>query len=308
MHVVSTLFLTVTIMFLAGCGAQKSKIVIPSYSAPKEIQKIEMLKSGGENSEGAYLTFAINPEVKNTTKKDTKLIRKGLISNLKSGITETNFISLYPIYDTAHVVLDMEVLDYQFKKTDKQIRSNIKVSFTLSKGTSGVMTKIYNSSKSRFSSDPNKLPSKSEIVFDLTEDVTDKFIADISPRKTNQLREFKPLPSQLSHIEGFARKGNFQSAIADMENFTGQKDMNYYYDLAILYEALGSTTEDLKVSEKAKEAYEKAFVLGGNTDETIAAAKARFDNFYRLLKLTRSQQQQNKKLNQELNETYGIKE
>lgn len=308
MRLRNNLFFIFILIALAGCGAQNSKIVIPSYSAPKEIQKIESLKSGGENAAGTYLTFAINPDIKPPSQKDYKLISKGLINNLKSGITETNFISLYPIYDTSFVVLDMEVLDYKYEAKEKQIRSNIKVAFTLSKGATAVMNKIYNSSKSRFSSTPDKLPSKEEIVFKLTKDVTDKFIADISPRKTNQLREFKSLPPELSHIEGFARKGNFQSAIADMEKFKGNKDMNYYYDLAILYEAQGSTMEDLKVSEKAKDAYEKAFALGGNQDATVSGAKARFDNFYRLLKLTRSQQKQNKKLNQELNETYGIKE
>ncbi len=45
--------------------------------------------------------------------------------------------------------------------------------------------------------------------------------------------------------------------------------------------------------------------LGGHSDETIVKSKARFDNFYRLFKMTQQQKQKNKKLENELNDMYG---
>ena len=307
---VRNLFMSISlVMLLAGC-AQNTKIVVPSYTAPSDVQKIEELKSGGETAEGVYLTFAINPELsfagQKPTKQDSELLTRNLVNQIRAQITETSFITIHPIYDLASVVLDMEVLDYQYSDSGKERKAALKVSFSLSKGSTPVLTKIYDASEFRFSADPNRLPSKQEILSRASQTVGTKLVTDISPTRTNQLREFLPLPSELSHVIGFAEKGNFESAIEDMEKFKGKKDLNYYYDLAILYEALGSRTENLKTTAKAKDAYDEAFRLGGNKNEIVAAAKARFDNFYRLLVLTQSQQQKNQQLNQELNQQFMI--
>lgn len=296
-------------IMMSGC-AQNTKIVVPSYTAPADVQKIEELKSGGETAEGVYLTFAINPELsfagQKPAKQDSELLTRNLINQIRAQITETSFITIHPIYDLASVVLDMEVLDYQYTDNGKERKAALKVSFSLSKGSIPVITKIYDASEFRFSADPNRLPSKQEILSRASQTVVKKFVTDISPTRTNQLREFLPLPSELSHVIGFAERGNFESAIEDMLKFKGKKDLNYYYDLAILYEALGSRSENLATTAKAKDAYDQAFSLGGNKNEIVAAAKARFDNFYRLLVLTQRQQMKNQQLNQELNQQFFI--
>ncbi len=297
------------VMLLAGC-AQNTKIVVPSYTPPADIQKIEELKSGGETAEGVYLTFAINPDLQFAAtppaKVEADLLMRNLVNQIRAQITETSFITLHPIYDMASVVLDMEVLDYQYIEAAKERRASMKITFTLSKGSTPVLSKIYDASEIRFSSDPNRLPSKQDILSRASQTVVKKFVSDISPTRTNQLREFLPLPSELSHVIGFAERGNFESAIEDMLKFKGKRDMNFYYDLAVLFEALGSRTENLKTTAKAKDAYDEAFKLGGNKNEIVAAAKARFDNFYRLLVLTQSQQLKNQQLNQELNQQFFI--
>lgn len=298
------------ILLLSGC-AQNSKIVVPSYTAPVELSKIEALKSGGETTEGVYLSFAINPDLAFSSQPpandEVDLLSRNLVNQLQVQITETSFISIHPIYDMASVVLDMEVMDFQYTEQGGERKAKLSVTFTLSKGSNAVLAKVYDGNEFRFSSDPNRLPSKQAILAKLSETVVQKFVTDISPTRTNQLREFLTLPSDLSHVIGFAEKGNFQSAIEDMLKYQGKRDLNFYYNLAVLYEAQGSRSEDLNVTAKAKQAYEEAFRLGGNKNDTVASAKARFDNFYRLLVLTQDQKTRNQQLNQELNEQFFMR-
>lgn len=295
------------ILLVSGC-AQNTKIVVPSYTAPVELSKIEELKSGSETTEGVYLSFAINPDLAFSTQPpandEVDLLTRNLVNQLQVQITETRFISIHPIYDMASVVLDMEVMDFQYSEQGGERKANLSVTFTLSKGSSAVLAKIYDGQEFRFSSDPNRLPSKQAVLASLTQTVVKKFVTDISPTRTNQLREFLSLPSDLSHVIGFAEKGNFQSAIDDMLKYQGKRDVNFYYNLAVLYEAQGSRTENLNISANAKQAYEQAFRLGGNQNDIIASAKARFDNFYRLLVLTQDQRTRNLQLNQELDEQF----
>lgn len=295
------------ILLVSGC-AQNTKIVVPSYTAPLELSKIETLKSGGETTEGVYLSFAINPDLTFSSQppatEEVDLLTRNLVNQLQVQITETNFISIHPIYDMASVVLDMEVMDFQYSEQGGERKAKLSVTFTLSKGSNAVLAKVYDGNEFRFSSDPNRLPSKQAMLAKLSETVVQKFVTDISPTRTNQLREFLALPSDLSHVIGFAEKGNFQSAIEDMLKYKGKRDQNFYYNLAVLYEAQGSRAESLNVTAKAKQAYEEAFRLGGNKNDTIASAKARFDNFYRLLILTQDQKTRNQQLNQELNDQF----
>lgn len=298
------------ILVLSGC-AQNTKIVVPSYTAPVELSKIEELKSGGETTEGVYLSFAINPDLAFSSQPpasdEVDLLTRNLVNQLQVQITETSFISIHPIYDMASVVLDMEVMDFQYSEQGGERKAKLSVTFTLSKGSNAVLAKVYDGNEFRFSSDPNRLPSKQAILAKLSEKVVQKFVTDISPTRTNQLREFLSLPSDLSHVIGFAEKGNFQSAIEDMLKYQGKRDVNFYYNLAVLYEAQGSRSENLGVTAKAKQAYEEAFRLGGNKNDTIASAKARFDNFYRLLVLTQDQKTRNQQLNQELNDQFFMR-
>jgi len=299
-----TLAVLGVVIYFSGCGG--AKIVIPTYTAPHEYKKISEIESGGDTKEGSYLTLAINPDIGGDMGSDKKLIKSALISSVKEALTETNFITIYPIYDTASVALSMKVLSYEYKKLDtNSIRAGIQVSYTITKGVTEYLSKTYSAHKNRHAANAAKLPSKNEIIVELCRDATEYFIDDISPRVTNQLREFKPLPGELEYIITYAKLGNYEEAVNDMNAYKGSKDKDFYYNLAILYEALGSKTGDLKTFRNTEIAYNKSMKLGGHSDDVIVKAKARFDNFYRLFKMTQQQKQKNRKLENELNDMYG---
>lgn len=297
------------LIWLTGC-AQNTKIVVPSYTAPAELQKIETLRSGGESLDGAYLSFAINPELGFAEGKvgaaEQAILSRDIISELNSQITEVSFITIHPIYDLSSVVLDMEVFELDYRDTGKQRSANLSVNFSLTKGSTKVLTKTYQASEFRVAADASRLPSKDAVFHKAAQNLVKKFVSDISPTRTNQLREFLPLTSKLDHVFGYIKQGNYLSAIEAMEKYTGSKSFEYYYDLAVLYEAEGSKTEDLKTSAKAKNAYENAMNNGGNKNKLVVEAKARFDNFYRLLQLTLDQKQQNQQLNQDINQQFMV--
>lgn len=291
------------IALLSACAAT-TKIVVPSYSPPKEYKRISEIESGGEMQEGAYLALAIDPDVKG--KGGDSGIGELMISSIKEGLTDTNFITLHPIFDDAYVQLNMNVLAFDFKKSGSDIKADIQVAFTITKGISEYLNKTYSAEVNRYSSDPNLLPSKNKVLFDLSKDVTKKFISDITPLKTNQLREFKSMPSELEYILTYAKRGNYQSAVEDMEAYDGGKDAGFYYNLAVLYEALGSQSDGSEYFVKADKTYKASMRTGGSTDEVVVNNKSRFDNFYRLFKMTEKQKSTNKQLTNELEETYGI--
>jgi len=296
-------FVSLSVLLISGCS--NAKIVIPSYSPPKEYKKLSEIESGGDMREGTYMAIAINPEIAGESSRDKKKIDAILINAVKQGLTETNFITIYPIFDTANVALNMEVISYEYERSTNNINADMQVAFTITKGVTEYISKTYSSKAMRYSSNPALLPSKSKILLDLGEEVTKKFISDITPLKTRQLREFKSMPGELDYIITYAKRGNFESAVEDMENFDGQKDANYYYNLAVLYEGLGSKTGKIQVFEKAKKAYSKAMLKGGSKDELVVNAKARFDNFYRLFQMTQKQKDKNKSLSDELDDMYG---
>lgn len=299
----SVIFASLWALFIGGCG--NAKIVIPSYSPPKEYKKLSSIESGGDMREGTYMAIAINPDISGESSKDKKKIDSILINAVKQGLTETNFITIYPIFDTANVALNMELISYEYEKSINNINADMQVAFTITKGVTEYISKTYSSKATRYSSNPSLLPSKSKILLDLGEEVTKKFISDITPLKTRQLREFKSMPSELEYIITYAKRGNFESAVEDMENFDGDKDASYYYNLAVLYEGLGSKTGEMKVFAKAKKAYAKAMRKGGLNDEVVVNAKAKFDNFYRLFQMTQKQKDENKNLSDELDDMYG---
>jgi len=293
-------------VWMSGCS--NAKIVIPSYSPPKEYKKLSEIESGGDVREGSYMALAINPDIQGEASNDKKQLDAILINAIKQGLTETNFISIYPIFDTANVALNMHVIAYEYEKTANNINADIQVSFTITKGITEYLSKTYSAKARRYSSNAHKLPSKSQVLLDLGKEVSKKFVADITPLKTRQLREFKSMPSELDYIITYAKRGNFESAVEDMQMYDGSKDMSYYYNLAILYEGLGAKTGELKAFKSAKRAYTKAMQKGGLSDDLVVNAKARFDNFYRLFQMTQAQKDKNKNLSDELDDIYGQSE
>ena len=289
----SIIFTSSAILFLVGCGAG-SKIVIPSYTAPKELAKLSKIETKDEFiSDGAYLALFLNPDVIGAKENNLEL-ESMLIDNVKVRLTETNFITLDPMQDG--VTLSMRVLTYDYKRVASKVSLYLEVTFLLSRGSDEFLVKTYNSRKNRQSRDPSKLPTQNELASQAVKKVVKYFITDISPIKTFQLREFKSMPKGLEYAIAYAKRKNYKGAIKIMTNFKGEKDLNYYYNLAILYEAQASETESLELLALSEQNYEKCISLGGFKDELVVNAKARFDNFYELLNKTKKQDNANQAL------------
>ncbi|NPA65342.1 MAG: hypothetical protein GXO11_00525 [Epsilonproteobacteria bacterium] len=228
-----------------------------------------------------------------------------LIASVKSALTQTNFIALDPLGDENGVALNMEVIDYDFVKNGNKESLYLEVAFTLSRGVNEFLVKTYHTRLNRQSKDPSRLPTQNQLASQAAKRLVKYFIADISPLKTHQLREFKPFPSDLEYVVSYAKRKNYQGAIEAMQKYKGNKDAAYYYNLAVLYEALASETENLRYLTEAKHNYEKAIALGGYKDKLIVDAKARFDNFYVLLNKTKEVQKQNAALIEDRNSMAG---
>ncbi|WP_345993042.1 hypothetical protein [Sulfurimonas sp. HSL-1716] len=289
------LALSFSALLLTGCAAG-AKIAIPSYSPPREEAKIKkMITKDDKIPEGAYIAIAINPDVLNIKRALPKM-RDYLIDNIKTKLTQTNFIALNPIAGENDVVLIMSVENYQYNTTAHKRSLELEINFTLSRGAEEFLSKSYKTSKNRQSKDVIRLPSEAELASEAAKDVVEDFVADISPLKTFQLREFKALPDDISYAIDYAKRRNYSGAIKAMESYKGGRDMNFYYDLAILYEAQASVSENLQGLEKADEYYNMALSKGGSKDTLVISAKARFDNFYELLKKTKAQDAKNQGL------------
>ncbi|WP_324171065.1 hypothetical protein [Sulfurimonas sp.] len=301
---ISLITLSMIIFFFTGCGSG-AKIVIPSYTAPKEVAKLSKIQTKDEFiSDGAYLAVWLNPKVKDALEANRKL-EDMLVYNVKQRLTETNFITLDPMGSNSDVALGMKILSYEYKPNGNKVSLSLEVSFTLSRGSDEFLVKIYSDRKNRQSRDASKLPSENELTSAAVSKVVKYFISDISPLKTNQLREFKSLSQELTHVITYAKRKNYQGAIKIMEKYKGKKDMNYFYDLAILYEAQASNTEDMKLLNRASEYYEKALSLGGINDEIVVSASSRFDSFYNLLNKIKEQDKSNQALRHDRNSMTG---
>jgi hypothetical protein len=291
------------LLFFTACGTGP-KIVIPSYTAPKEASKLSKIETKDEFiSKGAYLALWLNPNVQGT--QSNKKLKSMLIDSVKAKLTETNFIAIDPLGGEEGVALNMNVSQYEYNSDNNKISLSMEVVFTLSRGVNDFLVKKYSDRKDRQSKDISKLPNENELASEAVDKIVKYFISDISPLKTNQLREFKPFPSGLEHVVDYAKRKNYKGAIKMMNHYKGEKDMNYFYNLAVLFEAEASITENLKLLERANDNYEKSFELGGIEDKLISDAKARFDNFYELLNKTKKQDKDNQALIDDRNSMSG---
>lgn len=290
----------ITLMF-ASCGTGP-KIVIPSYTAPKEAAKLSKIETRDEFiSDNAYLALWINPEVQG----GTNMLASMLIDSVKSKVTQTNFIALDPLGGDEGVALNMKVQSYDYKQEGNKVSLYLDVVFVLARGTEEFLAKSYSERKNRQSKDVSRLPTQSQLTSEAVDKVVKNFISDISPLKTNQLREFKSFPSELAYVEEYAKRKNYKGAIKLMNRYKGEKDMSFHYNLAVLFEAEASMTENLKLLENAQDNYDKAMVMGGATDELVMSAKVRFENFYDLLQKTKKQDKANQALIDDRNSMIG---
>lgn len=283
------------IISFSGCGGG-TKIVIPSYTAPKEAAKLSKIETKDEYiSDGKYLAVWLNPDVKGATASNNK-IKQMLIDSVKANFTQTNFVTLDPLGGENDVALNMRVSSYDYKPEGNKVSLYLEVTFILARGSDEFLVKSYQDRKNRQSADATKLPTENELLSEAVSKVVKYFISDISPLRTHQMREFKSLPKELTHVEAYAVRKNYVGAIKLMEDYKGKKELNYFYDLAILYEAQASITEDIKLLEKANENYEQALAMGGIKDDVVVSASARFGNFYDLLRKTKKQDKANQAL------------
>jgi len=302
---ISYVFILSVSVFFTACGGSSAKIVIPSYTAPKEAAKISKIETKDEFiSEDAYLALWINPDVLNIKKTNPNL-GKMLIQSVKAKLTETNFITLDPLGGDDGVALNMAISNYEFQDNGNKISLALEVTFTLARGADEFLVKKYNSRSNRQSKDKTKLPSQNELASQGVDKVVRYFISDISPLKTNQLREFKSTPKGLEVVIPYAKSKNYKGAIKAMNRFKGERDMAYHYNLAVLYEAEASVTENMKLLKRAQYNYEEAMTMGGFKDKVVISAKARFDKFYDLLKKTKAQDKANAALRKDRDSMLG---
>ena len=301
----SILVISTVAILMSGCGAGGAKIVIPSYTAPKEASKLSKIETKDEFiSDGAYLALWLNPVVTGAKETNAQL-EPMLIDNIKSKLTQTNFIAIDPMGGEDGVALNMKVVNYDYKKEGTKVKLALEVTFTLSRGMDEFLVKTYSDRKNRQSKDISKLPTENELASQSVSKVVRYFISDISPLKTNQLREFKSLPKELEPVIAYAKRKNYKGAIKLMQRYKKDRDMNYYYNLAILFEAEASIKEDLSILRYAKLNYEKAMDNGGFSDKLVSDSKAKFDNFYELLNQTKKQGEANQALINDRNSMGG---
>lgn len=291
------------IAVFSGCSSSGKQIIVPTYVAPKEVAKVKGIVADSGDTKGKFLSFAINPKISvpNGVNNVTDATKKKIISITKEAITNSNYILIHPVYNASTIGLSMSVTDYSYVKDCSsdmcELTSGISMDFQINRGSVDYFTKVYDST-SRRSAEKHKqqlLPTAQELSTEMIRDCVEKFIFDISPSKTNQLRELKSLPSEIAYVVDMAPKGNYENLIETMEAYKGDKSVGYYYDLAVFYEALAATNEDLPMLKKAKLNYEKAMKKGGSSDTLVVNTKARFDNFYAILDKLLTQQDKNKK-------------
>ena len=303
-HVFSLLILGFTLLFTA-CQSSGTKIVIPSYTPPKEVSKLSKIQTKDEFiSDGAYLALWINPDIENANQKSLNLTPI-FVNSIKEKLTQTNFIAIDPMGDEESVSLNVVVSNYNYSKKETKVSLDMEVTFTLARGVDEFLVKKYRDRKNRMSRDPSKIPTEKSLASQSIEKLVKYFISDISPLKTHQLREFKPFDTSLESVILYAKQKNYDGAITLMRNFNGTKDMNYYYNLAVLYEADASTKEDLSLLRFAKLNYNLAMKNGGSQDELVTNAKSRFDTFYTLLNKTKKQAKANQALMNDRNSMLG---
>lgn len=287
--------LLVSLVFgFSGCGP--TKLLMDTYAPPKKEKEVKHMLENTD-IDTAYLDIEIYDELQKAdgVSFDSEFNNK-LLSSLQKFITQTNFISVNSVADQSNMSLDMKVLIYNYRETGTKIDGLISVEFNIRKEgqvfyTQNYKYKIYRYSKAGRQS----LPSKGELLAEASDYLAKKLVKDISPVATKKLVALKSTPSELNYTVTYAQSGNFEGAIKGMKRYKGKKDEAYYFNLAVFYEALASKTDSLELLTKADEYYEQAMILSGGTDEEIINGKAKFDNYYKIVKKVAEQKRRNAK-------------
>lgn len=297
------LFLVALMIIFTGCA--KENLIMKTYSPPAQMDKVKDLMAN-TTSEASYLDVYIHENLKAIMNKRnvSKDVAETLLGNVKKYLTQTNFVGINQNGNSDTISLEMKIVGYNYESTSSTINASLEVSFSFIKDSSDtpVFVEQYKSVAKRSSrSGRQGLPSKAEILSYLTKNIAEDLVMDISPVKGSKLVELKSLPKELAYTIKYAKLKNFKGAIKGMQKYQGEKTLEYYFNLAVYYEAYAALSNDMKFLSKADENYEQAMMMGGSEDEVVIKAKAKFDNFYELIKSIDKQ----KKINQQANMNEG---
>lgn len=272
-------------------------VVINAYVPPLE----ERVIRDAMNQSGVF-SLALDPAVQMAaTTQDGSVLQKALVDSMLAALGSENYICIEPVYDWAEVKLRMKVVDYNYKEWyDRDngmynIQNFLQVSFVLSQSGIDKLTKTYDWEEPRSARNKQQLPSQKVLLSKLAKNVVASFIEDIAPKRTYQMRKLEDFPNELSYVQIFIENKNYQSAVEEMASYMGEKDAEYYYNLAILYEAVASESEKANDMQKAKTCYTRCMQNGGSGNEEMVEAKARFDESFRQFSRLENQRRANKK-------------
>ena len=291
---------SVLVIALLFGGCAKDKLILNSYSPPKKQAQVKKMLENSESSTG-YLNIEIYDDIKFITNNDrtkSKIsVAKKLLASVKKYITETNFISINNIAGQSAVALDMKIIKLVYNTDSSSIKGVLEVEFNIRKHEV-LYTQTYKYSINRYSrSGLQGLPSKSEILSEGANYLAKKLIKDISPLQTKKIVELLSLPDELAYTINYAKAGNYEGAIKAMLKYKGEKEYEYYFDLALYYEGYASVEDDMTFLVKANENYELAMAKGGSDDEVVLKGKNKFDNLYKIIKKLAEQKMKNEKTN-----------
>ncbi len=295
-----SLSVVATITLFNGCA--KEQLILKTYSPPKKQEQVKKMIESSDSSKG-FINLQVVEDVNYICEvvgkdKASKNMANGLITNVKKFINQTNFISLNQVEDSANISLDMQIVSLNFTETKNSRELHTKVNFVIRKEGVEFYSEPYSYDSLRKSrAGLQGIASQTEMFNDASEYLAKKIIKDISPIKTSKLVELKDLPDELQYTLKYAKAKNFKGAIKAMENYKGEKDLAYYFNLGVYYEGYASKVDNIAMFAKAQENYEKAMAMGGSEDETIVKGKMKFDAFYEIIQKVAKQQIANQKQN-----------
>lgn len=293
------IFIISLMIIFTGCA--KDNLIMKTYSPPAQMEKVKDLMAN-TTSEESYLDVFINEDLRFILngKNSNKDIAETLLGNVKKYLTQTNFVGINQNGNSDTISLEMKIVGYHYRATSSTVDAALEVSFSFIKDATDtpVFIEQYRATTKRSSrSGRQGLPSKMEVLSYLTKNIAEDLVMDISPVKGRKLVQLKPLPKEIAYTIKFAKLKNFKGAIKAMKKYKGEKTLEYYFNLAVYYEAYAGLSNDMAFLSKSDENYEQAMALGGNEDELVIKTKAKFDNFYDLIKSIDKQKKLNSKVN-----------
>lgn len=180
------------IVLFTGC-AKNDSLILNTYSPPNQMDKVKELMAKG-TSKNSYLDLYIHDSHKKNKngksdideilngKTTDKTVAESLVANVKSNLTQTNFIGINQNRDSNTISLEMKIVAYDYKSTSTNVDAFLQVSFTFTKDETG--TPIFNPTyeaviKRQSSAGKQSLPSKAEVLSILTKDIASELILDI---------------------------------------------------------------------------------------------------------------------------------